>query len=108
MSTLYIKNATIVNEEETFIGSVVVKNGKIEDVFIRTILFNKVRIIQTQSTKKGSSSNQILTFFSFSNKFSFILLAASYYSCFQLIFQFFSFCASWSMECTLYHVIKNN
>ena len=33
MSTLYIKNATIVNEEKTFIGSVVVKNGKIEDVF---------------------------------------------------------------------------
>jgi dihydroorotase len=33
MSTLYIKNATIVNEEETFIGSVVVKDGKIDNVF---------------------------------------------------------------------------
>ena len=33
MSILYIKNATIVNEEETFIGSVVVKNGKIDNVF---------------------------------------------------------------------------
>lgn len=33
MATLYIKNATIVNEGEEFIGSVVVKDGKIADVF---------------------------------------------------------------------------
>ena len=33
MSTLYIKNATIVNEGEEFVGSVVVKDGKIADVF---------------------------------------------------------------------------
>ena len=33
MATLYIKNATIVNEGEEFVGSVVVKEGKIADVF---------------------------------------------------------------------------
>lgn len=33
MSTLFIKNATIVNEGEEFVGSVVVKDGKIADVF---------------------------------------------------------------------------
>ena len=33
MNLLHIKNATIVNEGEEFIGSVVVKDGKIEDVF---------------------------------------------------------------------------
>lgn len=33
MSTLLIKNATIVNEGEEFVGSVVVRDGKIEDVF---------------------------------------------------------------------------
>ena len=33
MNLLYIKNATIVNEGEEFVGSVVVKDGKIEDVF---------------------------------------------------------------------------
>jgi dihydroorotase len=33
MSTLIIKNATIVNEGIEFIGSVLVKDGKIEDVF---------------------------------------------------------------------------
>lgn len=33
MSTLFIKNATIVNEGEEFVGSVVVKDGKIAEVF---------------------------------------------------------------------------
>ena len=33
MSTLFIKNATIVNEGEEFVGSLVVKNGRIGDVF---------------------------------------------------------------------------
>lgn len=33
MSTLFIKNATIVNEGEEFVGSIVVKDGKIADVF---------------------------------------------------------------------------
>ncbi len=33
MSTLFIKNATIVNEGEEFLGSVVVKDGKIAEVF---------------------------------------------------------------------------
>ncbi|MBL57034.1 MAG: dihydroorotase [Flavobacteriales bacterium] len=33
MSTLFIKNATVVNEGEEFVGSVVLKDGKIADVF---------------------------------------------------------------------------
>ena len=33
MSTIYIKNATIINEGEEFIGSVVLNDGKIEEVF---------------------------------------------------------------------------
>ena len=40
MSTLFIKNATIVNEGEEFVGSLVVKNGKIEDVFKGDISFS--------------------------------------------------------------------
>jgi len=40
MSTLFIKNATIVNEGKEFVGSLVVKNGKIEDVFKGDISFS--------------------------------------------------------------------
>jgi len=40
MSTLFIKNATIVNEGEEFVGSLVVKNGKIEDVFKGDVSFS--------------------------------------------------------------------
>jgi dihydroorotase len=40
MSTLFIKNVTIVNEGKEFVGSLVVKNGKIEDVFKGDISFS--------------------------------------------------------------------
>jgi len=40
MSTLFIKNATIVNEGEEFVGSLVVKSGKIEDVFKGDVSFS--------------------------------------------------------------------
>ena len=40
MSTLFIKNVTIVNEGKEFVGSLVVKNGKIEDVFKGDVSFS--------------------------------------------------------------------
>ena len=57
MSTLFIKNATIVNEGEEFVGSLVVKSGKIEEEETAVKVQNRV-VSQTQMTVLNGSAHQ--------------------------------------------------